>query len=415
MKYWDRLSLFLVTAFFVVHATGCGRVDRSDQVVIWEQMDPVEQTLLDQHIAEFQDAYGEYAHFTITHVHYTPEDVRTQFQTAAMAYGGPNLVYGPSDQIGPFSIMGLIEPLDGIFSEAELARFDPSGLPSLDGRIWGLPDQVGNHLTLVANLDLVDEIPDDSDAWLAQLADLTVDENGDGKPEQYGLVFNMAEPFWLMPWLGGFGGWVMDDEGNPTLDTAAMISALEFLDGLKRSGVVPRECDYPLADTLFKEGNAAYIINGPWSWQGYREAGRTIRLAPLPRITATGLWPSPMTAAKCYAVNRYMDPASRACTLDLLRWLTGPKVQADLARTMGVLPADLEVRERPELLADELMAASRVQIDKGRLMPIVPEMRFIWDAVRPYYQSVLNGETSPASAAHDMQRQATREIERERE
>lgn len=393
---------------------GCGRVDRSDQVVIWEQMDPVEQQLLDTHIDEFLDAHPEYAAFTITHVHYTPEDVRTQFQTAAMAFGGPNLVYGPSDQIGPFSIMGLIEPLDDVISAAELVRFDPSGLPTLEGHVWGLPDQVGNHLTLVANLDRVDAIPDNTDDWLVQLAELTVDEDGDGKPETYGLVFNMAEPFWLMPWLGGFGGWVMDDDANPTLDTPAMVAALGFLDGLKRSGVVPRECDYPLADTLFKEGKAAYIINGPWSWQGYREAGQRIRLAPLPRVSSTGLWPTPMTAAKCYAVNRYLDPDARACTLDLLRWLTGPEVQADLARTMGVLPADLEVRERPELVADELMAASRVQIDKGRLMPIVPEMRFIWDAVRPYYQNVLNGETSPAAAARGMQAQAAREIARER-
>jgi arabinogalactan oligomer / maltooligosaccharide transport system substrate-binding protein len=415
MKQMNTIVLFVVAAGMLLCAVGCGRVDRSDQVVIWEQMDPVEQTLLDQHIEEFLAAHPEYADFTITHVHYTPEDVRTQFQTAAMAFGGPNLVYGPSDQIGPFSIMGLIEPLDGIFSEDELARFDPAGLPSLDGHIWGLPDQVGNHLTLVANLDLVTDIPDNTDAWLAQLAALTIDEDGDGKPEQYGLVFNMAEPFWLMPWLGGFGGWVMDDNGDPTLDTEAMVGALAFLDALKKSGVVPRECDYPLADTLFKQGNAAYIINGPWSWQGYREAGRSIRLAPLPRVSATGLWPSPMTAAKCYAVNRYLDPDARACTLDLLRWLTGPKVQADLAQTMGVLPADLEVRERPELLADELMAASRVQIDKGRFMPIVPEMRFIWDAMRPYYQSVLNNEITPAHAAQGMQEQASREIARERE
>ncbi len=413
MKSVASYTILALGALCLLSA-GCGRVDRSDQVVIWEQMDPVEQELLQAHIAEFQADHPEYADFTITHVHYTPEDVRTQFQTAAMAFGGPNLVYGPSDQIGPFSIMGLIEPLDGVFSEEELSRFDPSGLPTLDGRVWGLPDQVGNHLTLVANLDLVDGIPEDSDAWLAQLADLTVDEDGDGKPETYGLVFNMAEPFWLMPWLGGFGGWVMDDRGDPTLDSQAMVDALAFLDGLKRSGVVPRECDYPLADTLFKEGKAAYIINGPWSWQGYREAGRRIRLAPLPRVSATGLWPSPMTAAKCYAVNRYLDPAARACTLDLLRWLTGREVQANLARRMGVLPADLELRENPDLLADELLAASRVQIDKGRLMPIVPEMRFIWDAVRPFYQSVLNGETTPADAARDMQARAAAEIARER-
>jgi len=418
MKQRDGIEILfaavLVTTPLVL-STACGRIDRSDQVVIWEQMDPVEQALLETHIEEFQAAHPEYAEFSITHVHYTPEDVRTQYQTAAMAYGGPNLVYGPSDQTGPFSIMGLIAPLDEIFTAEELSRFDPSGLPTLDGHVWGLPDQVGNHLTLVANLEWVDEIPDDTDTWLAQLQDLTVDTDGDGKIDRYGLVFNMAEPFWLVPWLGGFGGWVMDDAGEPTLDSAAMSAALEFLLALKQAGVVPRECDYPLADTLFKEGRAAYVINGPWSWQGYREAGREIRLAPLPRVSSTGLWPSPMRAAKCYSVNRYLDPDARACTLDLLRWLTGPEAQADLAREMGVLPADLAVRQRPELVADELLAASRSQIDKGRPMPIVPEMRAIWDVMRPSYQSVLNGELSPADAPRRMQEQAVSAIAEMRE
>lgn len=418
MKTLNRINLSDATALvatLLVLTAACGRVDRSDQVVIWEQMDPVEQTLLEQHIEEFQAAHPEYADFRITHVHYTPEDVRTQYQTAAMAYGGPNLVYGPSDQTGPFSIMGLIAPIDEIFTAEELARFDPSGLPTLDGHVWGLPDQVGNHLTLVANLEWVDEIPDNTDAWLEQLRDLTVDTDGDGKIDRYGLVFNMAEPFWLVPWLGGFGGWVMDDAGEPTLDSPGMAGALAFLLELKESGLVPRECDYPLADTLFKEGRAAYVINGPWSWQGYREAGRDIRLAPLPMVSSTGLWPSPMTAAKCYSVNRYLDPEARACTLDLLRWLTGPEAQADLAREMGVLPADLIVRQRPELVADELMAASRAQIDKGRLMPIVPEMRAIWDVMRPSYQSVLNGELSPADAPGRMQAEALAAIAEMRE
>ena len=418
MKTLDRIVPRIAAAVvstLLVLSTACGRIDRSDQVVIWEQMDPVEQTLLEQHIAGFQRAHPEYADFRITHVHYTPEDVRTQYQTAAMAFGGPNLVYGPSDQTGPFSIMGLIAPIDEILTAEELARFDPSGLPTLDGHVWGLPDQVGNHLTLVANLEWVDEIPDNTDDWLAQLRELTVDTDGDGKPDRYGLVFNMAEPFWLVPWLGGFGGWVMDDAGEPTLDSPGMADALAFLLELKESGLVPRECDYPLADTLFKEGRAAYVINGPWSWQGYREAGRDIRLAPLPMVSSTGLWPSPMTAAKCYSVNRYLDPAARACTLDLLRWLTGPEAQADLAREMGVLPADLVVRQRPELVADELMAASRAQIDKGRLMPIVPEMRAIWDVMRPSYQNVLNGELSPADAPARMQAEAVAAIAEMRE
>ncbi len=392
-------------------AGGCGRSDRSRSVVIWEQMDPQEQVLFDEHVAQFRAKHPEYAEFSIERVHYRVEDLQTQFQTAALAFGGPNLVYGPSDKIGPYSIMGLLMPVDELLPAAELARFQPEALPTLQGRVWGLPDQVGNHLTLVANRALVDSVAVDTDAWLEQLRRLTVDRDGDGKPDQYGLVFNLLEPFWLVPWLGGFGGMVMDDTGRPTLDTPAMAQALGFLSGLRRERVVPLECDYPLADTIFKEGRAAYIINGPWSWQGYREAGLDIELAALPRVPATGLWPAPFTSAKCYSINRYLDPATRDCTAALLSWLTGPEVQLDLARRLGVQPGDLTAAAAPELQTDPAMIASRDQIAKGRLMPIVPEMRAVWDAMRPFYQSVMNGELEPAAAAAAMQARAVETIE----
>jgi len=405
------LAAAALLAALLPAAAGCGRSDRSRSVIVWEQMDPQEQVLFDEHVAQFRANHPEFAGFSIERVHYRVEDLQTQFQTAALAFGGPNLVYGPSDKIGPYSIMGLLMPVDELLPAAELARFQPEALPTLEGKVWGLPDQVGNHLTLVANRALVDTIAADTDAWLEQLRRLTVDRDGDGKPDQYGLVFNLLEPFWLVPWLGGFGGVVMDDSGRPTLDTPAMAQALGFLAGLKRERVVPLECDYPLADTIFKEGRAAYIINGPWSWQGYREAGLDIELAALPRVAGTGLWPAPFTSAKCYSINRYLDPATRDCTAALLSWLTGPEVQLNLARRLGVQPGDLTAAAAPELQTDPAMIASRDQIAKGRLMPIVPEMRAVWDAMRPFYQSVMNGELEPAAAAAAMQARAAETIE----
>ena len=46
----------------------------------------------------------------------------------------------------------------------------------------------------------------------------------------------------------------------------------------------------------------------------------------------------------------------------------------------------------------------------GRRMPIVPEMRAIWDVMRPALQNVMNGETTPAEAAQAMQEDAIRKI-----
>lgn len=401
------LALLALVPFLVA----CSGSDRARSVVVWEQMDPKEQELFDEHIVQFRERHPEFAGFSIERVHYRVEDLQTQFQTAALAFGGPSLVYGPSDKIGPYSIMGLLEPIDGLLPAAEIARFQPETLPTLEGKVWGLPDQVGNHLTLVANRALVDTIAIDTDTWLRQLRETTIDRDGDGKPEQYGLVFNLLEPFWLVPWVGGFGGVVMDEQSRPTLDTPAMTQALGFLSALKKSRVVPLECDYPLADTIFKEGRAAYLINGPWSWQGYRDAGLDIQLAPLPMVSATGLWPAPLISAKCYSINRYLDPATRECTAALLSWLTGPEVQLDLARRLGVQPGDLTAAAAPELRDDPLMMASREQIARGRLMPIVPEMRAVWDAMRPSYQSVMNGELAPAAAAAAMQAQAVETIE----
>jgi maltose-binding protein MalE len=407
-----KMLTLLLPIVFLPMCIGCGAVDRSDKVVIWEQMDPREQDLLDRHIESFILAHPQYSDIKITRAHYNVEDLRTQFQTAALAYGGPNLVYGPSDQIGPFSIMELVEPLENILPDSVLSRFDKTELPILNNHIYGIPDQIGNHLTLVANLDLIDELPTNSDQWVEQLKALTIDKDNNGRPEQFGLVFNMAEPFWLVPFLGGYGGWVMDVFGKPTLHSEAMTGALKFMLGLKTSGVVPRECDYPLADTLFKEGRAAYIINGPWSWDGYRSAGLNIKLLPIPMISETGLWPTPMTSAKCYSVNKYLHPDTRECTIALLIWLTSAKIQEDLCLELGVLPSDLETRKRSDLLENELLADSRTQIDKGKLMPIVPEMRAIWDSMRPAYQSCLNGELSPADASKQMQQRAIKMISR---
>jgi maltose-binding protein MalE len=43
-------------------------------------------------------------------------------------------------------------------------------------------------------------------------------------------------------------------------------------------------------------------------------------------------------------------------------------------------------------------------------MPIVPELRAIWDAMRPSYQLVLSGAISPGEAARRMQDDAVRKI-----
>jgi ABC-type glycerol-3-phosphate transport system substrate-binding protein len=51
-------------------------------------------------------------------------------------------------------------------------------------------------------------------------------EHGRSGFDVYGLTWNYTEPFFFVPFLTGFGGWFMDEEGNPTLDTPETVKAI---------------------------------------------------------------------------------------------------------------------------------------------------------------------------------------------
>ena len=86
---------------------GCGGSSKSkaaaaNKLVIWEQMDPEERARFELNLAAFKATHAD---VEIEHVPYETEQLRTQFQTAASAGIGPDLIFGPSDQIGPLSLL----------------------------------------------------------------------------------------------------------------------------------------------------------------------------------------------------------------------------------------------------------------------------------------------------------------------
>jgi maltose-binding protein MalE len=388
---------------------GCGQKATSGEIVIWEQKDPEEQLLLARHLDAFMK---DHPGVNVSTVHFETDQLHSQFQTAALAGGGPDLVYGPSDKIGPYSVMKLIIPLEGQFPREFFEAFEKTSIPSLEGHIYAVPDQIGNHLMLIYNGAMIERAPRDSDDWIAMCEKETRDLDGDGFPDQYGLVFNYMEPFWLVPFLGGYGGWVMDEQYRPTLDTPAMVSALRFLADLRnRYRVIPKECNYELSDTMFKQGKAAFLINGPWSLKAYIDAGIDINVVPIPVITQTGLYPTPMVSSKGYSISVNVPAKRLPLVKELLAFLTSEAVQRDIVTELLILPSRKELFDDKSLLENKVIKGSMEQAKLGRPMPDVPEMRAIWDAIRPFYQSVLGGQLEPEEAARQMQERAVKKIE----
>jgi len=60
--------------------------------------------------------------------------------------------------------------------------------------------------------------------------------------------------------------------------------------------------------------------------------------------------------------------------------------------------------------ANPTLTASMQQIEHGRPMPIMPQMRAIWEGMRGPYQLVMNGAITAKEAAKRMQREAEKNI-----
>lgn len=367
-----------------------------------------EREILDSQVARYMQKHPD---IKVETLYKETEELRSGFIIAAIAGQGPDLVYGPSDQVGPFQVMEIILPLDTLFTKDFLEKFNPKSLIYFKGGLYQIGDKLGNHLTLVYNKDIISK-PPQTDLELIEIGQkVLIDENKDGKIDRYGLVWNYTEPFFFIPFLSGFGGWVMDENGNPTLNTKSTVAALNFIKDLRdKYRIIPGEADYNIADVLFKDGKAAMIINGDWSWAGYKKAGIKIGIAPLPKITETGLWCAPMVSSKGYSINANVNKEKLTKIIDLLKYLLAPEQQLEVTKKLNTMPTLKELYEDPFIKNDEIMINSQLQIEHGKPMPVVPELRAIWDAMRPSYQAVLGGARSPEQAAEDMQKLAIRKI-----
>jgi maltose-binding protein MalE len=389
---------------------GCGRRDDGKiKITMWHQDRPdvrdVLQSQLNRYMALHNDTIKVEQLFKET------EELRSGFIIAAIAGQGPDIVYGPSDQVGPFQIMDIILPLDSLFQREFLDQFDPKALTYYKGKLYKISDKLGNHLTLVYNKRLV-PIPPTTEKELIHIGKtLTVDKNNDGRIDQYGLAWNYTEPFFFIPFLTGFGGWIMDENDQPTLNTIGTVNGLKFIKDLRDvHKIIPNEADYNIADALFKDGNAAMIINGDWSWAGYQKAGLDIGVSPLPFITSTGLWCGTMVSPKGFSINANITEQKKAIVVDLIKYLTSEENQMEATRKLFTMPTNKKVIQSEFVQSNEILRNSRIQIDHGNPMPVVPELRAIWDAMRPSYQAVLAGSKTPERAAHDMQIQALQRI-----
>lgn len=378
------------------------------QLTMWDQEEARNTVHLDKWIDDFQNLNPG---IKITRQTFLNEELRTRYTTFATGGQAPEIVYGPNDNAGVFATAKLISSVEEF---VDLSQFTTASLEvaRLGGKYMAVPLSYGNHLILFYNKKMLPTPPKTTDELIA-----TARKFSDPAKNVYGFVFNQIEPFWVAPFLGGFGGWPLnyDENGAPklTLDTPPMVATLTFLKKLKFDDkIIPGECDYDCAKGLFLEGKAPLTINGDWVIPEFTTAlgKETLGIAPLPVVSATGRPMTPMVSGRYLFLSNAMSPEKKAAVKKFVQYLTSIPVQIEVASLMNRIPAVKAALESPDVQALGDLKPIIDAAANGRAMPADEEMRAAWDSMRPALQKVMAGTLEPKDAARLMQQSGLEQL-----
>jgi multiple sugar transport system substrate-binding protein len=219
------------------------------------------------------------------------------------------------------------------------------------GGQFGLPRDL-NVVALYYNKKMFDAAsvayPDDSWDWakLVEVAKkLTVDTNGDAKPDQWGFYTESSdmENYWSsLVWQNG--GDILAPDGKSTvLGTDQATGGIQFLqDLIWKEKIMPEPALFADVGDAFEMGKAAMEANGSWLVATHEAAGIDLGIAPLPKGPAGKATSINPTGAVVYAKTKSPDAAWA-----FVKYLASPAAQTKLMELRASLPANKEVLAGP--------------------------------------------------------------------
>lgn len=395
----------------LVQIAGCTSAPERPTLTIWHAWGGAELTTLKALIRQYQARHPEVEVLSLQIPH---DRLLDKYTRSSAANGGPDILIGDNDWSGKLAESDLVAPIfdfsgktragqasggdgmapgggqapddgegkagggkgdirpgeavgDALFDPREASRFPREVLGALQvgERVHAWPESV-ETLVLYYNKRLVKR-PPSTVAEMLQVASAT------RVPDGYGMAFNTGFYFFSGYFLGG-GGRIFDAAGKVSLDTPEGRKMLAWLGTLSASPGILASNDYGKADSLYKQGKAAMILNGPWALADYQAAmGPDLGVAPLPALEA-GKPAAPWIGVKCMMVNANADRRHRELARDFLLYVSEPAQQLALATGAGHIPATSGV----ELPPGSPLRVFQAQVRTGTPKSADPQLALIW-------------------------------------
>ena len=324
-----------------------------------------------------------------------PYDAYADKISASVPRGkGPDVFIYAQDRLGGWIESGkTVEPIGFFMDDATRDQFLPGMMEAMTykGTIYGLPLNY-KSITLIYNKALVKKPPKTS-AELVKLAQsLTNAESG-----RYGLAYWYTNFYFHAALLNAFGGRVFDKDGKLVLDSPETVASInQMMKWYKQDGILPTEPSEALVASMFNEGKAAMVFNGPW-FIGEISPSVNFGLALLPVIDEAGKKPMrPWLTIE----GAYVSASSKQKDLayDFAKFLASEEAGLILALEGRQLHTNAAIYKDKRIAGDAVLEAFHNQLSSAEPMPNRAEMTMMWSPATTAMNKVVKGNATPEAA-----------------
>lgn len=317
------------------------------------------------------------------------------------AANGPDMYLFAHDSLGSFVEMGILEPVGNLISAEAEADLLPMTVDAATykGEQYLMPVYY-ETLLFMYNKDLWEgEIPSTTE----ELYDYMV-AHTDTSAGTYALVNQHSSSYNVAPFIHGFGGYIIDQDANPGLNTQEMKDAIIYN---QKFAALQADGDYNTVTALFNEGKAAAIIGGPWLVSGIKEAGIDLGIKSLCDFTLpNGNVMIPYSGVQCLGVLKYAAENKKDAITKVLEVLAEPEVGITLAKGFNCAPANQKAYEDPDVASNEMILAMEKSAEKAIPMSNIPEMGVMWGPAESLLAAVNKSGEDVDTAADKYQQEA---------
>jgi arabinogalactan oligomer / maltooligosaccharide transport system substrate-binding protein len=378
-------------------AFAAGAFAQGKELVVWHAYRAAEKTAFEKVLENFAKTPGAKG-FKVSPLA-IPYDAYADKISAAVPRGkGPDVFIYAQDRLGGWIEAGkTVEPIDFFLDKGTRDALLPGMLSAMTykGGVYGLPINY-KMTTLIYNKDLVKTPPKTTDEMIKLAKTLTNASSG-----RYGLAYWYTNFYFHSALMNAFGGSVFDKDGKVTINSPANVASLnQMMTWYKKDGVMPTEPSEALIASMFNEGKAAMVINGPW-FVGDIDKKINVGFAPLPVVDAAKKPMRPwMTIEGAYVAA---SSANKEVAYELAKYLTGEEAGLILAVEGRQMHTNKAIYNNPKVSGDPVLKAYREQLENAEPMPNRPEMTMVWSPATTAMNKIVKGNATVEAALKEAQ------------